>query len=110
MTPGLRTHKRASLRIADPTGIPEDMRDGMREILSLQSEDRGKGHAKALMHQVCAEADRHNIVLLLQPQPFAEGMTQERLEKFYESVGFRRIQERPVLMARQVQAFKVAYG
>jgi GNAT superfamily N-acetyltransferase len=108
VTPGLRTHKRASLRIAEPTSVPDDMRANLREIVSLQSDDHGKGHAKALLHQVCAEADRANVVLMLHVKPFADGMTLEQLEKFYEGHGFARIQDEPLLMARAVQTLHVA--
>lgn len=101
MTPGPRAHKQARLRIALPTGIPEDMRDRTREIVSLTSEDRGKGHAKALLRKVCTEADVGGIVLMLEAKPFAEGVTQEQLERFYAGLGFERIQDEPaVLMAR----------
>lgn len=110
VTPGLRTHKRASLRVMETTSVPEDMRASIREIVSLASDERGNGHATALMHQVCAEADMAGLVLLLEAKPFAEGMTQEQLEKFYERLGFVKIQDEPVLMARQAQALRIAYG
>lgn len=106
MPTGPRLYKQASLRIAIPD-VPEEMRPKLREIVSLQSEDRGKGHAKALMHQVCAEADRGNVTLMLTAKPFGEGMTQEQLEKFYGSHGFIRIQDEPPLMARQVHRLLV---
>lgn len=106
---GPRTHKRASLRIADPTALPEDMRSQVREIVSLTSEDRGKGHAKALMWQVCAEADRHWITLLLKVEP-GQDTEAEKLEQFYAKLGFKRIQDEPVLMARSPQLPRIAYG
>jgi GNAT superfamily N-acetyltransferase len=110
MTPGLRAHKRATLRVAETTAVPEDMRSGIRELIDLVSEDRGNGHAKALLYQVCTEADMAGIVLMLEARPFADGMTQEQLEKFYEGMGFQKIQDAPVLMARQAQALRIAYG
>lgn len=104
MTPGLRIHKRASLRLIESTAVPDDMRSGIREIVSLVSEDHGKGHAKALMWQVCAEADRAGMVLLLEPKPFRQGLTQEQLERFYAGFGFVKVQSEPVvLMARQAE-------
>lgn len=99
---GARFHKQASCRIAISTALPEDMRDGTRELVSLESDNPRKGHATALMHQVCAEADVGGIVLLLQPKPFGEGMNEEQLGKFYERFGFVTVQEVPAkLMARQ---------
>lgn len=110
MTPGLRHHREASLRVAIPEGVPEDMRDRMRELVSVKSEVRGEGHARALMYQVTAEADRAGFVLMLKVEPFADGLTAEQLERFYSSFGFERVQDEPVLMARQPEEVRVAYG
>lgn len=98
---GIRRHRRASLRVALATGLPVEMQDKIRELLSVVSEDRGKGHAKALLWQVTAEADRAGMVLMLKPEPFADGLTLDQLVKFYERFGFVKIQESPCLMARQ---------
>ncbi|MFA7279597.1 MAG: GNAT family N-acetyltransferase [Sterolibacterium sp.] len=102
MTPGLREHKQASLRLAVPTGLPEDMRSGIREVLDVASTNPRKGHATALMHEVCAEADKHGCVLLLTPRAFSEGMSTEQLSKWYARFGFEVVQTEPeTLMARQ---------
>lgn len=108
MTPGLRTHKSATLRIAEPTGLPEDMRDGVREIVSLTSEDRGKGHAKALLWQVCAEADIQGKVLMLTVDPAPNALTFDQLKRFYGRFGFVEIQPEPCLMARRPEPARVA--
>ena len=101
MTPGPRYHKQASLRIAIPTSLPEEMRDHVREIIDVRSEDRRKGYARALMHSICAEADREWKTLFLHVEPFDDGaMSAEKLELFYQKFGFRLIQQRPMLMAR----------
>jgi len=103
MTPGLRNHKAASLRVAIPEGVPEEMREGIREIVSLQSESQGKGHATKLMHEVCTEADVYGKVLFLRPLPFADGMDADKLMRFYRKFGFEKIQDDPVvLMARKL--------
>jgi len=103
MTPGLRNHKEASLRVAIPDGVPEELREGIREIVALQSESQGKGHATKLMHEVCTEADVYGKVLFLQPQPFDDGMDADKLEQFYKKFGFEKIQDEPVvLMARKL--------
>jgi GNAT superfamily N-acetyltransferase len=107
---GLRHHKGASLRVVDPTGLPEDMRSAIRELVAVSSHERGKGYARALMYQVTAEADLAGLVLMLKVEPFADGMTAEQLEKFYGSFGFLRIQDEPVLMAREPETPRVAYG
>ena len=102
MTPGLREHKRASLRVAVAECLPEDMRDQTREIVSLSSDDQRKGHATTLMWTVCHEADVGWITLILQPKPFESGpLDDARLQRFYEKFGFVIFQKEPVvLMAR----------
>jgi hypothetical protein len=101
VTPGLREYKQATLRVAVPIGVPEHMRHGMREIISIHATNPRKGHATHLMHDVCLEADRLGFVLLLQVRPFDDGMTEEQLMKWYGRFGFEQIQPDPVLMARQ---------
>jgi GNAT superfamily N-acetyltransferase len=101
---GERFYKSASCRIAIPEGFPEDMHDGMREVVAIAATNQRKGHATALLHEVCREADIAGIVLLLRPEPFADGMDAEQLAKWYGRFGFVQIQAEPVvLMARQVQ-------
>lgn len=109
MTPGLRTHKSASCRVVIPSGIPEDMREDTRELVDLESLERGNGHASALMHQVTAEADRTWKTLILTAQPFQEGMSQEQLERFYARHGFVRIQDEPVIMARSPERPRIVH-
>jgi len=101
MNIGLRTHKSASLRIAVAEGLPDEMRPGTREIISVRAENSRKGHASALMCKVCNEADRQRIVLLLEAKPFDDGMNEDQLMRWYGRFGFIRIQDEPVLMARQ---------
>lgn len=104
MNIGLREHRSASLRIAEPEGLPVEMRPLVREILSVKSENPGKGHATALMWSTVAEADKWWFTLLIQVRPFADGMTQEQLEKFYAKFGFSILQRDPcVLMVRSPQ-------
>lgn len=101
MTPGLRTHKQASLRVAMATvDVEPELLETLREIQSVQSGDRGKGHAAALLHQVTAEADRAWISLLITVKAFADGMTDDQLKRFYGKFGFMEIQAEPCLMFR----------
>lgn len=101
MPDGPRVYRSATLHIGRTTAVPEHMRDGMRELSSLETpaEDQRKGYATALLHQVTAEADRAAMVLILLPDP--HGIEQATLEAFYARFGFRKIQDAPVLMARQ---------
>lgn len=101
---GLREHKGATLRLEIPTGLPEEYRTGIREIVGLHSSNPRKGHATTLLLDVCHEADKAGIVLLLLPRKFDEGMDDEKLRAFYAKFGFAEIQQEPVvLMARQAQ-------
>jgi len=109
MNVGPREYRRASLRIAIADGVPEDMRERVREILSVQSSTQRQGDATALMWQTCAEADMHWITLLIHVKPFSRGMDEERLERWYAKFGFIKIQDKTddgaaaVLMARNPQ-------
>jgi len=104
MTPGPRIHHSASLRVAIPESLPEEMRDDIREILAVATTNPRKGHATALMHQVMAEADFAWVTLMIHVKPFANGMTLEQLAKWYARFEFVEIQSEPVLlMARSPQ-------
>jgi hypothetical protein len=102
MHPGKRAHKSASLRVAIAEGLPVGMWEGSRELISIHSTAQGHGEATALMWAVCGEADSASVVLIVQAQPFAPGLTLEQLRKWYGKFGFVPIQEKPcVLLARQ---------
>lgn len=101
---GLRTHKGASCRVAICLGLPEHMREGTREIVSVRSTNPRKGHARALMHAICTEADEAGMVLIVQPGAFDEGMSTEQLERWYAGMGFVPLpkddESAPTVMAR----------
>lgn len=103
MTPGPREHRSASVQVAIATALPDEMHDQTRELVSLRSTNPRKGHATALMHEVCAEADREWITLIVQPRKFDDGMDDEKLPGWYERFGFVVIQLNPMLMARSPQ-------
>ena len=108
MNPGQRIHKQASLTVAVPTGLPEDMQQDFVEILSIRSENPRKGHATALMHIVCAEADHAGKILMLKVGAFDDGMSDEQLAKWYSRFGFVEVQKEPaMLMARAPQPPKI---
>ena len=104
MNPGLRKHKQASLRIVEPMGLPDHLRSNVRELASLKSENQRKGHASALMHQVCAEADMAaKTLMLLVDQPEGTEPDNEQIKKFYSRFGFNVAQDSPCLMLRLPQ-------
>lgn len=104
MNTGRRQYKQAACRLAEPAWLPDDMRSGCLELVDLSSDNPRKGHATALMHHICLEADASGKVLILSPKPFADGLTQEQLEKWYGRFGFLMIQTEPAkIMARQPQ-------
>lgn len=109
MTPGLRSFKSASLRVAVPIGIVDEdageterMQEGIRELLDVQSGNQRKGHASSLLKSVCTEADVESKVLMVQVNAYSDGMGNEALQKWYARHGFDTIQTEPVLlMARK---------
>lgn len=95
----------ASCRVRQTNALPERMRARTRELCCLEvaAGEQRKGYATTLVHKVCREADKANVVLVLWPQPFGENiaMSRSELEAWYErAFGFQRIQADPVLMAR----------
>jgi GNAT superfamily N-acetyltransferase len=102
---GLHRHGSASCVIKDSILVPKEMRKGLRELTKLHTpaESRGKGHATALLHDVCAKADEAGVLLLLHVEPYAQpDMTKAQLEAWYVRFGFQMIQPDPLLMARMV--------
>lgn len=103
MTHGLREYRSASLRVA-MADVPEGMGEMLRELLSVQSTNPRKGHATALLWEVCNEADKWWITLIVQPRKFADGMPDDKLLPWYSKFGFEQIQTEPVpLMVRSPQ-------
>lgn len=108
MIPGPREHRSASLHVSMATGLPDDMQPLTREILSVQSTNPRKGHATALLWEVCVEADKWWITLIVQPKKFADGMDEEKLESWYSRFGFEKIQDEPcVLLVRSPQVPRI---
>lgn len=108
MNVGAREHKSASLQLCMAQGLPDEMQPLTREILSVQSTNPRKGHATALLWEVCNEADKWWITLIVQPRKFADGMDDAKLESWYGRFGFERIQDEPcVLLVRSPQVPRV---
>lgn len=109
MTPGIREHRQSSCVIGIPTGLPDHMRSGIREVLNVLSKSQRRGEATALLQQVCDEADKSGHILILRPVPFADGLDAEQLERFYGKFGFVVTQEEPDrLMVRPPPGFNAA--
>lgn len=101
MAVGPRTHKQASLRIAVAECLPDDMHADTREVVGVASANPRKGHATALLWEVCREADAACVMLVLFPSAFADGMDDAALERWYARFGFVAVQREPaVMMAR----------
>lgn len=104
---GLRKYKSASLRLATPN-LPEDYEwpegylEDIREILEVRSGNARKGHATALLANVCKEADVEGKVLMLQVQKFDDGPGNEVLQRWYERMDFKVIQTEPCLLMSRV--------
>ena len=108
MKPGHRMHKGASLRIVEPQ-LPDEASDTVRatvlEIAAVQSGNPRKGHATALMYQVCGEADRNAKVLMLMVTENAD-----KLVKWYRKFGFKPTKDAldtPVVMVRAPEALRI---
>ena len=100
---GSRTYGDSTLRLTMSKAVPKEIQPGIREITSLYTSEssRGKGKASELLRKVCKEADNVGIVLLIVPKPFDDGLDQDALEQFYSRHGFTKIQDEPIMMARQ---------
>jgi N-acetylglutamate synthase-like GNAT family acetyltransferase len=98
---GQRSYCEASCRLVVSTAIPFSMRAAVREVVALYTppEMRSCGYASQLMHDVCREADEHNITLLL-----VVDHDIMRLVPWYTRFGFQTIQAKPIMMARMVKA------
>lgn len=104
MNPGTRTLGDASLTIGVCKALPPEMRPVTRELseLLVPVASRHEGQATRLMHQVCDEADKERITLVLFVDPFDEpDLGRSQLADWYaRRFGFIPIQADPLLLAR----------
>ena len=104
---GKYQHGKATCVLNRSVQVPSEMRNGIREISSLQTpaESRRNGDATQLLHSICEEADTQRIVLLLHAEPFGDSaLDADQLESWYAKFGFMVIQAEPKLMARMVDS------
>lgn len=97
---GIRTNGPSSLKLSYMKAVVDGQLLEVSAVATWPTE-RKKGHATSLMKEVCQEADEAQTLLVLVPDSFdPEGMNTDQLEKWYEKFGFKRIQDKPVLMCR----------
>lgn len=80
--------------LARATVLPDDS-DGVTSIQKLESHvaHRGQGHARALLQHI--KKSHGEDVIRIRPRPFGDmPMSQEALQHFYESEGFRVVDQR----------------
>jgi predicted N-acetyltransferase YhbS len=96
---GRRRHITATCDLIVSNALPMGMRRNVRELHDLHTpeEDRGKGYASQLMHDLCRDADEHGMLLML----VADDV---KLAAFYSRWGFQPIQAKPLIMARMCGA------
>lgn len=107
---GKREFGGASLEVLQCKGLPEKMQKGTREILNVITEpdERGKGHATALMEAVCREADSKKMILMLSPDPYGDDapLTRAQLLAWYvNKFHFNPIQHEPLILARMYDPY-----
>jgi GNAT superfamily N-acetyltransferase len=61
------------------------------ESVFVRPDHRARGHARALMGRVLADADRDGVELQLTALPLEQSTTKSRLVGFYRSFGFAPI-------------------
>ena len=104
---GHRHHGDAQARIRLCPGLGPKLHASTRELCDLQvrEERQGRGHASALLREVCNEADAAGVMLVLFVEPFGTGLSADDLVAWYGRHGFAEIQARPVrMMARMIGA------
>lgn len=107
MKPGTRKFGAATAKVGRTVQLPVAMRDHILEVSSVHvpEDQRRMGHASALMHSICVEADQAGKLLLVHCKGYdSPGMTDRELEDWYGKFGFQVIQAEPRLMARMVGA------
>ena len=60
-------------------------------ISTIQSLEKGQGHATKVMKMMCKIADKYNVTMALDPSPFGKDpnrMNSAQLVQFYKKFGF----------------------
>jgi len=95
---GKREYQDSSCWVRMMADLPTSARDSVRLIHDLQTAKgmQGRGQGTQLLRKVCIEADKDGMTLILMPDT-------DKLEKWYTSFNFNRVQDSPVLMVRTPQ-------
>lgn len=97
---GINTNGPSSLKLSYMKAVVDGQLLEISDLATWPTE-RNKGHATSLLKEVCQEADESQTLLVLVPNSFdTNALTTDQLEKWYEKFGFKRIQDKPVLMCR----------
>lgn len=99
-----------SRKIVCPNGVSFSLqadRDGVY-LCNLQSEDKGKGHARDTLMELTATADRVGVAIALDAIAGAGGMRQSALEGFYRRCGFKNVGGSNRMVYRPQQAEQAA--
>lgn len=111
MKTGIYTNGGASCKVSYCQAISPHLRGGLLEITRLETKeiDRNKGHASALIENVCNNADINRKILLIMPDPDGLVMGKDELTRWYiRRFGFELLQEQPVrLLVRRWQNQKI---
>jgi len=87
---GMRTFRSASCILRLSPLLPSSVRNSVRDLRALKSDDPGSGHGTKLMQAIAKEADSCNMTLILIADT-------EKLEKWYEKFGFKTAQREPAI-------------
>ena len=89
----------ASAIVAESVVIPPRIRSRVLEVRSVNVPEgsRKSGLGNALLRKICSDADISGNALFLMPDGSDDAET-ERLERWYSTHGFERIQDAPVVV------------
>lgn len=101
MESGLMAMGHSSLKLSPLAGM-EGKQVLQISDLKTAPEHQNEGEATRLMEEACRRADMSQFLLVLTPARFNHGpLSDKELERWYAKFGFRRIQDKPVLMCRE---------
>lgn len=94
MEAGLLAMGHSSLKLS-PLAMMESHAMRLLQVSDVKTdpEHQAKGEGTKLMNELCRRADLSNCLLVLTPDT-------PKLESWYLKFGFRRIQDKPVLLCR----------
>lgn len=100
MEAGLLAMGHASMKLTPLAGL-EDRHLLTISDLKTDEEHQNKGEATRLMEEACRRADMSTFLLILSPVPFnGSPLSAQNLERWYGKFGFKKIQDKPVMMCR----------